>query len=301
MKLTKRADVMNPPFARPFLRRLVGLAALQALFLGALCVGCDAARPQRSQLMSRRRVNLLALRQDAAAGAASDGGDGLAAGLSEEEARIVQWLASEEMGQGHLFVGWEAASPDDKRRLLRQVLEMDAAYPEDASGTSGLEAYVAHARTLLAESAADKNPFEGYTVAVPEGERMVIGSAAFRADEVRGAAKLQDCVFVLVAGGLGERLGFSGIKVALPAETLSGATFLQTYCEAIRVIGESGDGARPVPLVIMTSADTHALTVAHLTEANHYGLDPTQIHFITQANVPALQARWHSCTPSTAR
>jgi len=35
--------------------------------------------------------------------------------------------------------------------------------------------------------------------------------------------------FVLVAGGLGERLGYSGIKVALPTETTTGIAYLQFY------------------------------------------------------------------------
>ena len=38
---------------------------------------------------------------------------------------------------------------------------------------------------------------------------------------------------MLVAGGLGERLGYSGIKVALPIESASGACFLQHYVESI--------------------------------------------------------------------
>ena len=33
--------------------------------------------------------------------------------------------------------------------------------------------------------------------------------------------------FVLVAGGLGERLGYSGIKLALPVESASNKCFLQ--------------------------------------------------------------------------
>ena len=33
--------------------------------------------------------------------------------------------------------------------------------------------------------------------------------------------------FVLVAGGLGERLGYSGLKVALPVDSARGASFLQ--------------------------------------------------------------------------
>ena len=34
---------------------------------------------------------------------------------------------------------------------------------------------------------------------------------------------------MLVAGGLGERLGYSGIKLALPSDTARGACFLQVH------------------------------------------------------------------------
>ena len=209
-------------------------------------------------------------------------------GLSDEEARAARWLASDEMGQAHVLAAFDGASVEDRRRLLAQVAEMDANYPSDAQGRSGLSAYVAHARELLADSAADKNPFEGYKVSLPEGERMVIGSDSFREDERRGVAVLQDTVFVLVAGGLGERLGYGGIKVELPAETTSGASFLQTYMAALGAMQEFGDKGKAVPLVIMTSEDTHEKTTALLEEANYYGLDRGQVHFIKQANVPAL-------------
>lgn len=125
----------------------------------------------------------------------------LVAGLTEEEAKVAAWLASKEMGQSHLLEGWESASPEDKSRLLAQVVAMDERYPADAAGLAGLTAYVAHARVLLAEAAANKNPFEGYAVHVPEGERMQIGSEQFRADEVLGMSAIKDAVFVLVAGG----------------------------------------------------------------------------------------------------
>lgn len=36
-----------------------------------------------------------------------------------------------------------------------------------------------------------------------------------------------EAAFVLVAGGLGERLGYSGIKLALPSDSARGACFLQ--------------------------------------------------------------------------
>jgi len=37
----------------------------------------------------------------------------------------------------------------------------------------------------------------------------------------------------LVAGGLGERLGYDGIKVALPIELATQKTFLEYYCQYI--------------------------------------------------------------------
>jgi len=41
--------------------------------------------------------------------------------------------------------------------------------------------------------------------------------------------------FVLVAGGLGERLGYSGIKLALPVESASNKCFLQVdlHCSGL--------------------------------------------------------------------
>lgn len=62
---------------------------------------------------------------------------------------------------------------------------------------------------------------------VPEGERLDFGGAAFRDYERAGAAEAGAAAFVLVAGGLGERLGYSGIKLSLPADLARGACFLQ--------------------------------------------------------------------------
>ena len=44
-----------------------------------------------------------------------------------------------------------------------------------------------------------------------------------------GLAEAAGLAFVLPAGGLGERLGFSGVKLALPSEIASGASVLAVY------------------------------------------------------------------------
>jgi len=203
---------------------------------------------------------------------------------------VVSWLSSDEMGQGHLFEGWASASVDDKRKLIEQIVAMDDAYPADAEGRAGLTAYVAHAKELLAFSASGANPFEGYSVEVPDGEIEEIGTNKFRSNERIGMQNIQNAAFVLVAGGLGERLGYDGIKVELPAETLTCASFLETYVTALLAMQRNGaDPSRPVPLIIMTSADTHDRTLGLLETNNYFGMPKEQIHFIKQSNVPAIE------------
>lgn len=74
---------------------------------------------------------------------------------------------------------------------------------------------------------------------VPEGEKLDFGSEHFRELERAGVAAAAGCAFVLVAGGLGERLGYSGIKVALPVESASGQCFLELYLKHILALGVS--------------------------------------------------------------
>lgn len=102
-----------------------------------------------------------------------------------------------------------------------------------------------------------------------------------------------DAAFILVAGGLGERLGYSGIKVALPTETATGTSYLQLYCESIlalqsRVNAAGGGSQRKLPLAIMTSGDTHARTLALLESHAYFGLDKEQVTLMQQEKVPCL-------------
>ena len=91
-----------------------------------------------------------------------------------------------------------------------------------------------------------------------------------------------DCACVLVAGGLGERLGYSGIKVALPTEITTGTTYLGLYCKEILALqaasnAVAGGTTRTVPLAIMTSDDTHGRTVATLEAESYFGMADGQV------------------------
>ncbi len=77
---------------------------------------------------------------------------------------------------------------------------------------------------------------------------------------------------MLIAGGLGERLGFSGIKISLPvctiAEDYSYLKFYAQYAlaceERARKVDPSLSEEFMVPFGIMVSDDTHDRTIALL-------------------------------------
>ena len=65
-----------------------------------------------------------------------------------------------------------------------------------------------------------ENPFEVYKPEVPTGIFLKPSEAEFATYEDLGMKELPKIGFVLIAGGLGERLGYSGIKIDLPVCTV---------------------------------------------------------------------------------
>lgn len=176
---------------------------------------------------------------------------------SQQEAALYEMLMG--LDQGHLFEGWPAAGQEEERKhaFFQQVAQLDGSYP------GGIAAYVTKARRLLAAAVAQENPFEGMTPSVPDGETLAYGTPEFAEAERAGLLEAGQAAFVLVAGGLGERLGYGGIKLALPVESTTGATYLEFYASYIlalqaRARALTGKGELQIPLVIMTSDDTDA-------------------------------------------
>ncbi|KAL7117877.1 hypothetical protein ACP275_03G099900 [Erythranthe tilingii] len=208
--------------------------------------------------------------------------------LSSEQVELAKMLL--EMNQGHLFQHWPEAGveDDDKRAFFDQIARLNASYP------GGLASYIKTARELLADSKAGKNPYEGFTPSVPSGEVLTFGEDNFVQFEDAGIREARKAAFVLVAGGLGERLGYNGIKVALPLESTTGTCFLQHYIESILALQESsfrlaqGEGPTEIPLAIMTSDDTYLRTKELLEKNAYFGMKPSQIKLLKQEKVACL-------------
>ena len=184
-----------------------------------------------------------------------------------------------------------------------------------------MPAYLTKATALLKESADGSNPFQEFEAVVPAGELLSYddddkntnnnnaadtGDAMTLAEaEAEGLRASHGLAFVLVAGGLGERLGYSGIKLELETNLCDGACYLELYARYILALqyraqqqqnsnsaNNSNNSNNPMvrlPLVIMTSGDTDAATRQLLREHHNFGLDEDQIGIVVQDKVAALQ------------
>ncbi|KAI3716552.1 hypothetical protein L1987_67507 [Smallanthus sonchifolius] len=149
--------------------------------------------------------------------------------LAPDEVELAKMLI--EMEQGHLFEDWPDPGVDDDEKIsfISQVALLNSSYP---------------------------------------GEILTFGDDNFIKYEETGVKQVQNAAFVLVAGGLGERLGYNGIKVQP----------LFCFCEC----------KRDVPFVIMTSDDTHARTLQLLESNSYFGMKSTQVKLLKQEKVACL-------------
>jgi len=200
--------------------------------------------------------------------------------ISSEDLALAESLLAEDQAQ--LFSDWDApGTNDDQKRAFFQTLQnCNRSYP------GGLVAYIRNARRLLAESATGGNPFAGYTPEEPDLVDLSGFGPAYEEAEGVGLKSLAETAIVLVAGGLGERLGYHGIKLDIPVEVTESTSYLAHYTSVIRAASKRL--GRQIPLVIMTSRETNAGTIATLQANQNFGLAPGQITILNQELVAAL-------------
>mmetsp|Transcript_7725 Transcript_7725/g.7297 ORF Transcript_7725/g.7297 Transcript_7725/m.7297 type:complete len:726 (-) Transcript_7725:264-2441(-) len=219
---------------------------------------------------------------------------------SEGQSALTNLIESDAkfLAQKHVYGDWPEMGIEDegKIRICNQLSSLDASYP------GGLAAYLGKAKVLLKESADGSNPFSDFESSVPEGESLSYDSPApdshtgmtFSQAEESGLTGIADVAFVLVAGGLGERLGYSGIKLSLETNLLTNKCYLEVYSryiQAMQRMAEKKSGRKNIriPLVIMTSGDTDPATRQLLTENNNFGFEEGQVQIVCQDKVAALK------------
>ena len=128
-----------------------------------------------------------------------------------------------ELKQDEIIKRYEAASAEEKAAFDKQVEQMEKVYP------GGIREYCKRAKVLLEDSKNGVNPFSDFTPSIPEGFNVKVGDAKFYELEKIGCDELKDTCFVLVAGGLGERLGYSDIKIGIQTNLVTKKRFIEIY------------------------------------------------------------------------
>jgi UDP-N-acetylglucosamine/UDP-N-acetylgalactosamine diphosphorylase len=91
---------------------------------------------------------------------------------------------------------------------------------------------------------------------------------------------------LIVAGGQGSRLGFSGPKGLFPITPLKRKSLFQLFAETLRAlrIRYGGD----IPLLIMTSEENREETEEFFQRHRYWGLGKEKVHFFNQGILPTL-------------
>ena len=204
-----------------------------------------------------------------------------------EEKKILDLL--KELNQEHIITKYNSSSKKEQEDFIIQFNHLDKVC------RGGLKDYLKRAKILLQESKNKVNHFSDTIIDIPDDiPHIEIGTPLFFELDQLGFDQLKQTVFVLVAGGLGERLGYTGIKIGLQNDLITLRTYIEVYTDFIKAYEdrirkkEQMTDDWYIPFCIMTSGDTHEETVSLLKNHNDYNMRPGQISIVKQNKIPAL-------------
>ncbi len=176
-------------------------------------------------------------------------------------------------GQGHVFRFWDGLDADARHRLEAQAASLD------------LPALVRGFRATQEPLAATASLEPPEVEALPEHG----GDAArHREARERGEAALAEgrVAVMVVAGGQGSRLGFSGPKGLFPIGPVSDRMLFALQAQKIRRLRERTGAA--IPWYVMTSGATDAATRRAFEADKYFGLPPGDVFFLRQGMLPSF-------------
>ena len=182
-------------------------------------------------------------------------------------------------GQEHLLRFWDELAAAQQNALSRQIEELDLprlgalVKSNESTGESPAEKArrAMPPANMVTVPRNDERPLREWAAARKTGE------AVLRAGRVG---------VILVAGGEGTRLGFPHPKGQFPIGPVSGKPLFRLLAE--QVVGRSKRAGAAIPYYVMTSHATHAETVVFFEEQRHFGLEPRNVRFFQQGNMPAV-------------
>lgn len=180
------------------------------------------------------------------------------------EVRLRAW------NPAHVLGFWDQLDPLAQRRLAHQIETLDL------EGARGALKRPTASDSPIGLPQVERHPAQGGDAEAFRTARA-LGDEALRAGEV---------AILLAAGGQGTRLGHRGPKGTFPIGPVTDRSLFEVFAQQLQGIGRRV-GLVP-PWLIMTSPENDAATRRFFTERDHFGLDPSRIHFFVQSEAPCL-------------
>jgi UDP-N-acetylglucosamine/UDP-N-acetylgalactosamine diphosphorylase len=184
--------------------------------------------------------------------------------------------------QQHLLAYWTELTPAERTRLAGQIADIDEAIYRQLASATLAEGDEKAAQTALAQRAMPPPAFrlDGSGASFTRDAAKVAGENALRAGKIG---------MMLVAGGLGTRLGFDQPKGMFQLGPISKRTLFEMFCQQLLAIRKRY--AAPVPLYVMTSPFTDSQTAQFLAENKYFGLPAADVKRFCQSTFWAMDAK----------
>lgn len=189
------------------------------------------------------------------------------------------------LGQEHLLAFWDRLSEPERATLARQIDEIDPELFRELQAEYRASANQSEQSKWSALAARAKSPpamrLDGSGVAFSRE------AAHSRGAELLAAGQIG---MILVAGGLGTRLGLDQPKGMFPLAPLSHRSLFQIIIEQLLAV--SRVYSVRIPLYVMTSPATDAVTRSYLDEHHWFGLPSEDAHVFCQATMWAVDSNF---------
>ena len=134
----------------------------------------------------------------------------------------------EEFGQSEIVQKLKEVTKEEQEGFINQINDLDKAC------RGGIKDYIKRAKILLANSEQKKNLFHEYKMEVSyDMPHITVESEEFYEFQKLGFNELKTSVFVLVPGGLRERLWYKWIKIRAITELLTLRAYIKLYIESL--------------------------------------------------------------------
>lgn len=176
----------------------------------------------------------------------------------------------QEFDQQHVLNWWNELPPHEQSQLLEQLAAVDLELIDRLFRQARSEKPLAWDPRYI-------EPIEPAAVGDREAELARLGKQALAEGKV---------AVLLVAGGVGTRLGYEGPKGTFPLLPKSRRTLFHLHCEKVARLRQ--ESQQPIPLLVMTSAATDAATREFFRSHGYFGLPPCDVLFFKQGAMPAV-------------